>query len=137
MRLLPDPRRGDVEDDASSTTSRSLLSLAGSVVVELSWTKLVVAWLLLLVIPSLVLGAAPIAAVAWFNSMAGHVRAAQVGIWSLVILGLILVVGWYGGRTLFHLIENAFWALNSVVVEPTYALAREALRHVGEALPAE
>ena len=51
MEPIIDPRRGDVEDDASSTERRSLLSLAGSLLVEISLPKLALAWLLRLVAP--------------------------------------------------------------------------------------
>jgi hypothetical protein len=37
-----DPRRGDIEDDASSSKRRSLLSLAGSLLAEVSILKVVV-----------------------------------------------------------------------------------------------
>ena len=46
-----DPRQGDIETDASSTKRRSMLSLAGSLLVEISLPKLVFAWALLLVLP--------------------------------------------------------------------------------------
>ena len=46
MIPLLDPRNGDSEDDASSTTQRSMLSLAGSLLAEISLPKLVVTWML-------------------------------------------------------------------------------------------
>jgi hypothetical protein len=36
MKTVIDPRRGDIEDDASSTKRRSLLSLVGSLLGEIS-----------------------------------------------------------------------------------------------------
>src|SRR5262245_24023711 len=128
---ITDPRRGDVEDDASSTTSRSLLSLAGSTLVELSWTKLIIAWLLLVGVPALVLGAAPIVAMRWATTITGRALSPLVGIWSFIALVLAAGIGWYGGRPLFRLGERSFWALNAVAVEPTYTLVREGLRHLG------
>ena len=53
MKPIIDPRNGDFEDDASSTKRRSLISLAGSLLVEISLPKLALAWLLMLVLPSL------------------------------------------------------------------------------------
>ena len=130
--LITDPRRGDVEDDASSTTRRSLLSLAGSTLVELSWTKLVVAWLLLVGFPSLVLGTAPIVAIRWASTITERALSPLVGIWSFIALVVVAGIGWYGGRPLFRLGERSFWALNAVAVEPTYTLVREGLRHLGD-----
>jgi hypothetical protein len=56
LRPAIDPRRGDIEDDASSSKRRSLLSLAGSLLAEISLPKLVVAFTLLVVVPGLALG---------------------------------------------------------------------------------
>ena len=50
MKPIIDPRRGDLEDDASSTKRRALLSLAGSLLSEISLPKLAMAWILLLVV---------------------------------------------------------------------------------------
>src|SRR5947208_971370 len=64
-----DPRRGDIEDDASSSKRRSLLSLAGSLLAEISLPKLAVAWIWLIVVPSLMLGVAPIVASIWLSKV--------------------------------------------------------------------
>ena len=61
MTPILDPRNGDIEDDASSTKRRSLLSLAGSLLAEISLPKLAIAWMLLIGFPGLLLGAAPLA----------------------------------------------------------------------------
>ena len=42
MKPIIDPRDGDIEDDASSTKRRSLFSLAGSLLVEISLPKLAI-----------------------------------------------------------------------------------------------
>lgn len=134
MKPIVDPRGGDVEDDASSTTTHSLLSHAGSMLVEISGMKLLVAWLLLIVGPSLALGAAPILAMAWADSLSYQVTTPFISLGSLVTLGVVAAVGWFGWRTLLRLAENSFWALNAVVIEPTYAVVREGLRHLGDSL---
>jgi hypothetical protein len=61
MNFVIDPRRGDAEDDASSTKRRSLVALAGSLLAEISLPKLVVAWILLVGAPAVFLGLAPLA----------------------------------------------------------------------------
>ena len=53
MRPAIDPRGGDIEDDASSSKRRSLLSLAGSLLAEISLPKLILAFTLLVVVPGL------------------------------------------------------------------------------------
>ncbi len=56
MKPIIDPRDGDIEDDASSTKQRSLFSLAGSLLAEISFPKLAVAWVLLIGLPGVALG---------------------------------------------------------------------------------
>ena len=132
MKPVIDPRRGDVEDDASSTKRRSLLSLAGSLLAEISLPKLAVAWFLLIVGPGLVLGVAPVVAAIWLNKLSTRLEYPVAGIWPLVILAVLVAVGWFGGRTLFRLAENSFWSLNSLAVQPAYTMCREALRQLAE-----
>jgi hypothetical protein len=54
--LLLDPREGDLEDDRAATSRRSLLSIAGSLLVEISPSKLLVACSLSILLPALLLG---------------------------------------------------------------------------------
>jgi hypothetical protein len=133
-----DPRRGDLEDDASSTKNRSMLSLAGTLLTEISLPRLMISWMLLLLIPGLLLGAAPIAASAWFSTIMGTINSVAIGYGSLVLLAIVAGVGWFGWRPLFRLAEYAFWSLNSLIVQPIYVTFREALRHLAEKwLPSE
>ncbi|MFZ2019374.1 MAG: metallophosphoesterase, partial [Methyloceanibacter sp.] len=60
MQPIIDPRQGDIEADASSTKKRSMLALAGGMLVEISLPKLIIAWGLLLVVPGILLGLVPI-----------------------------------------------------------------------------
>ena len=63
--MLIDPRLGDFEDDVSSTKQRSLFSIAGSMLTEISIPKLIFAWVLSIALPAILLGLAPLAATAW------------------------------------------------------------------------
>jgi hypothetical protein len=131
---LIDPRRGDVEDDASSTKRRSLLSLAGNLLSEVSLPKLVLAWLLLLVAPCLLLGLSPLIASAWITKISGNIASPYAGLWPIVLIAVLLAVGWFAGGPLFRLAERNFWSLNSLIVEPCYGVAREGLAHLVEQL---
>jgi 3',5'-cyclic AMP phosphodiesterase CpdA len=130
LRPSIDPRRGDIEDDASSTKRRSMLSLAGSLLAEISIPKLIAAWLLLIVVPGLMLGLAPIVASIWLNKVSANVAASLAGVWSAILIVLLFALGWFGGRRLFRLAEASFWSLNSLAVQPVYTACREALRHL-------
>jgi Calcineurin-like phosphoesterase len=134
LRPAIDPRHGDIEDDASSSKRRSLLSLAGSLFAEISLPKLAVAFTLLVVVPALTLGVAPIVAAIWFGKLSSKLATALTGVWPAILLGIVAVVGWFGGRPLLRLAENSFWSFNSLVVQPAYAICREALRQLAERL---
>lgn len=129
--MIIEPRDGDAEDDASSTKKRSLFAIAGSLLGEVNLPKLALAWLILFGLPGLLLGLAPLVAAAWLASVSGRITAlASIG--SLSLLALVAALGWYGFRSLLRAAERSFWSLNSLVVQPGYALCREGLRHLAE-----
>src|SRR5215469_8931520 len=126
-----DPRRGDVEDDAASPKQRSLLAIAGSLLVEISLLKLLFAWTVLLLLPALLLGLAPLVVSAWVSTLSEHVLAlSEIG--AAVMLIAIAALGWIGWRPLLRLVEISFWSLNALAVQPSYAFGREALQHLAE-----
>jgi predicted MPP superfamily phosphohydrolase len=136
MQPLVDPRRGDIEDDASSTKSNSLLSMAGSLLGEISLAKLIVAWLILFIVPAVIVGLVPLIAGVWAGKLAGKLTPALIGIVPIALFVAVAAIGWLFGRRLFRLAESSFWSLNALVIEPAYTMCREALRHLAElALP--
>src|SRR5947208_1664330 len=92
---LVDPRDGDVEADASSTETRSLLAIAGNLLVEVSLPKLALALVLLVVVPALLLGSAPLLASMWWHEFS---TTGVRGIGAIILLVLLTAVGWLGGR---------------------------------------
>ena len=134
MKPIIDPRRGDLEDDASSPKRRSLLSLAGSLVSEISFPKLITAWVLLLIAPCIALGLSPLIASAWVSKISGKIASPYAGIGPLLVLGLLLAIGAFAGRPLLRIVERSFWALNSLLLEPCYAVSREGLQQLADQL---
>jgi 3',5'-cyclic AMP phosphodiesterase CpdA len=134
MNPLIDPRGGDIEDDASSTKRRSLLSLAGSLLAEISLPKLALSWTMLFIVPALLLGITPLVASAWVSAVWGKFEYALIGIWPALLLAGVVAVGVFGARSLFRIAESSFWSLNSLAVEPIYVACREVLRHLIEKL---
>jgi hypothetical protein len=129
--VLVDPRRGDIEDDAASPGQRSLLAIAGSLLVEISLPKLLFAWTVSLLLPALLLGIAPLVATAWISSVSEHVlELTEIG--AGLVLIAVIALGWFGWRPLFRIAETNFWSLNALAVQPGYAFGREALRHLAE-----
>ena len=101
---IVDPRRGDVGDDAASTKQRSLLAIAGSLLVEISVPKLLFAWTVSLVLPAILLGLAPLVATGWLVTMSGHLAPKAC----VILSGLLnhqaaSVVGAYRARGLVPL----------------------------------
>lgn len=138
MRPIVDPRQGDVEDDASSTKRRTLISLAGSLLAEISLPKLIAAWAILIVLPALLLGAGPLLASIWISSVSSKAAEIYTGLLAPILLAILIVIGWFGGKPLWRLIEANFWSLNALAVQPAYALSREGLRQFAERfLPAD
>ena len=68
-RPILDPRDGDAEDDASSPKQKSLLAIAGSLLAEISLTKLLLAWIASIVPPAAILGLAPLVVSAWIGDV--------------------------------------------------------------------
>jgi Calcineurin-like phosphoesterase len=130
---LVDPRCGDIEDDAASPGQRSLLAIAGSLLVEISLPKLLFAWTVTLLFPALLLGFTPLVATAWLSS-ASHRLFALTEFGAALVLVTIATLGWFGWRPLLRIAEVNFWSLNALAVQPGYALCREALRHIAERL---
>ncbi|MEO3473105.1 metallophosphoesterase [Roseomonas sp. CAU 1739] len=123
-----DPRDGDLEDDASSTSRHSLLGHASRMLLEISLPKLVLAAVMLLVVPALLLGAAP-KVVLWLTETAWHGVARFGLIIALASFAIIAgVASWRWGRLLFRVVERNFWALNAGLVQPLYTALREATR---------
>jgi len=132
-RALPilDPRNGDAEDDVSSPKQKSLLAIAGSLLAEISLTKLLLAWIVSIVLPAAILGLAPLIVTAWVGGVFSRVLELY-GYGAAFVLLAIVAVGWFGWRPLFRVAEANFWALNALGVQPGYALCREAIRHLAE-----
>ncbi len=132
MQPIYDPRLGDVESDSSSPKKHSLLLLAGSLLAEISLPKLVAAWFLLIGLPGLVLGVAPILASIWLGEVFGQVMALQVEVWSALVLAALAALALFSSRRLFRMAEHSFWSLNALAVQPFYAMCREGLRQLVE-----
>ena len=134
MTPILDPRNGDIEDDASSTKRRSMLSLAGSLLAEISLPKLAIAWMLLIGFPGLLLGAAPLLVSIWIAAVWSHAANIFYEILPVLLLPPLMAMGWFGGRPLLRLAESSFWSLNALAVQPAYIVFREGIRHLAEQL---
>jgi hypothetical protein len=128
--LLVDPRLGDAEDDIASTKSRSLVAIGGRLLAEISFPKLLLAWIMLIGLPAILLGLAPLLALGWASTIPARVATALAGFWSLLITVGLVALAWFGSKPLLRVAEQSFWALNALAIQPIYALFREGLRHI-------
>ena len=126
-----DPRLGDFESDHSAPKQRSLLAIAGSLLGEISLTKLAVIWTFQILVPAVLLGLAPLLLTAWIGEASSRLaEATELGAAIVVIAAAAAAItGW---RPLFRLVESNFWSLNALAVQPGYAFWREAIRHLAE-----
>jgi 3',5'-cyclic AMP phosphodiesterase CpdA len=131
LEPLVDPRGGDAGDDIASTRRRSLFSIAGTLLIEISLSKLLFAATVLVLLPAVLLGVGPLVVSAWLTTVSTHLlRLTEIGA-GLTAFALIALasIAW---RPLLRLAEINFWSLNAMAVQPGYALCREALRHLAE-----
>ena len=127
---LVDPRDGDIETDASSPERRSLLALAGNLLAEVSLPKMFAAFVLLVLVPAVVVGVAPLVATLWIAKFSSTPGASGAGVFVFVVA--LLALGWYAGRPLIRVVESSFWSLNAMAIQPGYVAWREGFLHLAE-----
>ena len=129
---LVDPRDGDVETDEASPERRSLLAIAGNLLVEVSLPKMAAALTMLIVVPAVLLGLAPIVVTIWARKLSASPQATGVG--AALLIAALLALAWYGGRSLYRVVESSFWSLNAMAIQPGYVAWRELLLHLSRRL---
>lgn len=107
-----------------------MLALAGSLFAEISPAKLLLSWMMLFGVPALLLGLTPLIASAWLSLIKDKITSPLIGIWPMLLLVVLATVGLLGARSVLRMAESNFWSLNSLAVEPVYAICREGIRHL-------
>ncbi|WP_137177866.1 metallophosphoesterase [Roseomonas sp. AR75] len=131
--IFSDPRDGDLEDDASSTVSKTLLGHAAGMLVEISFPKLALAIFSLIVLPALTVGAAPIALAWYLRTVADKISVGFHLSFGLLVLAVALFVAWYWGLRALRFVEQSFWNLGATLVQPLYTAIRELIGRAIEA----
>lgn len=135
MQPIWDFRRGDDDDNRMSPQSGGLRGMILSAALEFNFLKAAVIFLILIVIPALLLGAAP-SVVATYGRLMLHARtvAGTSPILGLVLLGILTVIAaWVGRRLLITVVDN-FKQLHYTLVFPLFVALRELLRSIAERL---
>jgi hypothetical protein len=74
----------------------------------------------------------PIVATIWINATKLTLVELSYGLVPLLLLIALGAVALLGVRRLFRLAERSFWSLNSMAVQPVYALCREILSQIAD-----
>src|SRR6056297_367281 len=102
--------------------------------VEINLFKLALVTGIMIVLPALLLGVAPLLATGWLRLLPRQAAELVSDLAAGLTLIAALAAALLGGRALYRSTERSFWSLVSVVVQPAYVLVRESLRHVVERL---
>ena len=135
--VIWDLRSGDADDNRTSPYGTGWKSLIFSNVLEFSYLKAALAFLILIVIPALLVGIAP--SIVLTYSRHTLVTAASVGrnptlFVFLVLAALLLLPLWTGRRFVSIALDN-YWHLHYTLVFPIFVALREIFRVVSERLP--
>ena len=132
-----DFRFGDADDNRTSPYGTGWKSLIFANVLEFSYLKAALAFLILIVIPALLVGVAPSIILTYSRHTLGTV--ASVGrkptLFLLLVLAVLIVLPLWGGRRFLSIGLDIFRHLHYTLVFPIFVALREVLRTVSERLP--
>ena len=134
---IRDLRRGDADDNRTSPYGRGWKSLIFSNVLEFSYLKAVLAFLILIVIPALLVGLAPSIVLTYSRHTVGTV--VSVGrkptLFVFLLLAGLIVLPLVAGRRFASIALNNFWHIHYTLVFPVFVALRESLKALFEWLP--
>jgi hypothetical protein len=132
-----DLRYGDADDNRTSPYRRGWKSLVFSNVLEFSYLKAMLAFLILIFIPALLVGVAPSVILSYgrhtleMASSAGR----SPTLFVLLVLAVLIVLPLLAGRRFVSIALHNFWHLHYTLVFPIFVGLREVLRAASEQLP--
>jgi hypothetical protein len=130
-------RYGDADDNRTSPYGTGWRSLIFSNVLEFSYLKAAVAFLILIVIPALLVGSAPSIIFTYSRHTLGTAASVARNRTLFVLVGLAVLIRLplsAGRRFLSFALDN-FWHLHYTLVFPIFVALREVLGVVSERLP--
>ena len=132
-----DLRCGDADDDRTSPYGVGWKSLIFSNVLEFSYLKAALAFLILIVIPALLVGVAPSIILTYGRHTLETVE--SVGrnpkLFVVVILVALIVLPLLAGRRFLSIALDNFWHLHYTLAFPIFVALREIFRAISERLP--
>lgn len=132
-----DLRHGDADDNRTSPYGTGWKSLLFSNVLEFSYLKAALAFLILIVIPALLAGVAPSIVLTYSHHTLETIR--SVGrnptLVVFLVLAALIALPLLAGRPFVSLALDIFWHLYYTLVFPIFVALRETLGAVSERLP--
>src|SRR5215475_457142 len=132
-----DLRCGDADDNRTSPYGKGWKGLIFSNVLEFSYLKAALAFLLLIVIPALLVGVAPSIALTYGRHMLKTIEsvARNPTLVVFLLLAALIVLPLWAGRRFLSLALDNFWHLHYTLVFPIFVALRETLGAISERLP--
>ena len=130
-------RFGDADDNRTSPYGTGWKSLIFSNVLEFSYLKAVLAFLILIVIPALLLGVAPSVILTYSRHTlkTGASLGRDPTVLVFLVLAALIALPLWTGRRFATIALDIFWHLYYTLVFPIFVTLRETLRAVSERLP--
>lgn len=132
-----DLRCGDADDNRTSPYRTGWKRLIFYNVLEFSYLKAALAFLILIAVPALLVGIAPSIILTYSRHTLGTALSAgrNPTLYIFVVLAVLIVVPLFVGRRFFSIALNNFWHLHYTLVFPIFVTLRESLRTISERLP--
>jgi 3',5'-cyclic AMP phosphodiesterase CpdA len=132
-----DLRYGDADDNRTSPYGAGWKSLILSNVLEFSYLKAALAFLILIIVPALLVGAAPSIIFTYSHHTLGTVASAgrEPTIFVFLVLAVLILLPLWAGRRFVSIALDNFWHLHYTLVFPIFVSLREILAMVSERLP--
>jgi 3',5'-cyclic AMP phosphodiesterase CpdA len=132
-----DLRYGDADDNRTSPYGLGWKSLIFSNVLEFSYLKAALAFLILIVIPALLVGVAPSIILTYSHHTleTGASVLRNPTFFVLLALAVLIVLPFWVGRRFLSFALDNFWHLHYTLVFPIFVALRETLRALFERLP--
>jgi Calcineurin-like phosphoesterase len=132
-----DLRRGDADDNRTSPYGKGWKGLIFSNVLEFSYLKAAVAFLILIIVPALLVGAAPSIIHTYGRHTLGTVASAgrNPRLFAFLLVAVLIFLPLWAGRRFLSFALDNFWHLHYTLVFPIFVALRETLGTVSERLP--
>jgi hypothetical protein len=132
-----DLRFGDADDNRTSPYGTGWKRLIFSNVLEFSYLKAVLAFLILIVIPALLIGIAPSIVLTYSHHTlaTGASLGRDPTVVVFLVLAALIALPFWTGRRFATIALDIFWHLYYTLVFPIFVTLRETLRAVSERLP--